>query len=212
MVAQPHIAAKKYSSLIRFVLLLTAIGLLAALLKPRWDYRAVLPARAPLRGGGIDSSLRVSMLCFLQETVPKACRFDKDRFPVWVMTDELLFFPMAFVLYALWAMLHVWWTFLDDYDTGDERRQNKMKLSWKSLAIEVTAVLISAVWAGFSLFQSFELWRWMNRSGLLRDDKERVVNTFGGVLSSFLLFSLMIQLATAYDGDLPLGCQTASAG
>lgn len=67
-------------------------------------------------------------------------------------------------------------------------------------------VLVSAAWAGVALWQCFDLRNWMNESGLLSDDKETSIASFGSIVPFFMMIGTYLVLSGAVtDGEFTLG-------
>ena len=204
MLSPPLYIQKKWISAARVTLFLASIILLGILLGKRFDKRHFFPVRAPSNTAGKKSALVLQTSCLIFEQIPKECRFATDRGPIYVMTDILAYITLFILLCIIASQQFHWYAFSSDYDNEDTQDEYeewpKLTISFERLGIELVTVSLSAAYVAVALWQLFLLRAWMNKSGWLQDDKERVVTSFGALTAFFLLFSLLLLLATSLDG------------
>ena len=120
------------------------------------------------------------------------------------MTDILAYIILFILLLGVGSQQFHWYEFSLDYDNEDTQNAYqewpKIDMSQRRIVIELVAVSLSAVYVAIALWQLFGLRAWMNKSGLLQDDKERAVTSFGALSAFYSLFSLLLLLATSFDG------------
>lgn len=194
----PYIHLETWVSGARLLLFFLSAGLLHMLLSMRWEKRGSFPGRAPSSNTQKYSALVLQTLCLFNEKIPPECLFSTDRVAILFMSDIWVFLILAIVI-CLKIYSENNWRGLRIYYKIGERNIDRRKLPWDVQGVEILGVLISAVWTGVALWQCFNLRRWMNNSGWLKDDKEKVANSFGTLFTLFSILSLILLLATAFD-------------
>lgn len=107
--------------------------------------------------------------------------------------------PLCLVLIFTGAICSIW----GDVESGSN---HNFRASLILLGTEMILVLVSAAWAGVALWQCFDLRNWMNESGLLSDNKETSISSFGAIVPFFMMIGTFLLLfGAATDGKLTLG-------
>lgn len=188
---------KSWSSIIRLTLLLMLIILLGILLSPRFTHYKVFPGRAPLDHASNDTALVFQVSCLLEMRDALNtfdCAFPNDRKPIWVVSDVLVMIPLCLVLIFTGAICSIW----GDVESGSN---HNFRASLILLGTEMILVLVSAAWAGVALWQCFDLRNWMNESGLLSDNKETSISSFGAIVPFFMMIGTFLLLFGAATDD-----------
>ena len=204
MLSPPLYIQKKWISAARVTLFSSSVVLLGILLGKRFEKRHIFPVRAPSSAAGKNSALVLQTSCLIFEQIPKDCKFATDPRPIYVMTDILANVILFFLLMLVASHQSNWHLSSLEYgnkDTQDVHQEwLKRGVSRGRLYVELVVVSSAAAFVAVALWQLFDLRAWMNNSGLLQDDKERAVTSFGALSAFYSLFSLLLLLATSFDG------------
>lgn len=188
-------AQKGWLGIARFLLFFLSVGLLAYLLTIRWQKD--FPGRAPSHDAKKNSALVLQASCFLHQAIPTGCFFSTDREPIAFLSDIWAYLSLLLVLSFKFGSLLGWDEFVHNNESDDERNTAKREFSWHIRGYEMIGPSISTVWITV-------IRRWMNNSGWLKDDEEKIIDTFGALFSLYSFFSLLLMLATALDGKCTL--------
>lgn len=204
-VSQTLSAPKGWLSITRFLLFFLSVILLIYLLAIR-SWKNNFPGRAPSHDAKKNSALVLQASCFLHQKIPSECLFNTDRQSIEALSDRGASIPLVIVLVLKFSSLRGWidFNFGSQYESDDERNTSKSDFARFILVCEMMGLSTSTVWIALAFWQCFDLRRWMNNSGWLKDDEEKIIDTFGALFSLYSFFSLLLMLATALDGKCTL--------